>query len=168
VASTKDWQRVTSYFAREDADRELFHPRLRDRVPEVVERVWEARRKETITEMHKSAMEVVEQWQRARQHQPTIAESAARYRKYADWWYVDTQVQSSIQDKVLHPAYLRIIGMGDAAIPFILRDLRDRPAQWFVALASIADTDPVRPGDSFSAAVEKWLRWGRKQGYQID
>jgi hypothetical protein len=93
---------------------------------------------------------------------------AARYRQYADIWYEDTQLTSSLQDKVLHPAYLRIIGMGTAAVPFILRDLRDRPAQWFVALASITDDDPVRLGDSFVVATKKWLRWGSQHGYEID
>ncbi len=167
MPSTADW-RLASRLPSKAEDIELFYPQLREWVSEAVIRVWEGRAKDDLSDAHRQAMEMVEQWQHGRPLQPSAEEAAARYRKYADIWYEDTQLTSSLQEKVLHPAYLRIIGMGTAALPFILRDLSDRPAQWFVALVSITDTDPVRPGDSFASATKKWLRWGRDHGHEID
>jgi len=167
MASAAEW-RAASRLPPKTEDVELFHPQLKDRAPDVVMRVWEGRGKENVSEAHRRAMEMLEQWQRGRPQQPSRAELAARYRKFADIWYEDTHLTSSLQAKVLHPAYLRIIGMGTSALPFILRDLRDRPAQWFVALVSITDADPVRPGDTFATATKRWLRWGREHGIEID
>jgi hypothetical protein len=79
----------------------------------------------------------------------------------AENWKRDTKHVSLISRKILHPAYLRIIGMGQPALPFILRELRDRPGHWFVALRAIDNVDPVPAGASPEEARELWLRWGR-------
>jgi len=44
---------------------------------------------------------------------------------------------------------------------FLLREHRERPAHWFLALSSIARENPVRPRASFDEAVKDWLAWGR-------
>jgi hypothetical protein len=44
---------------------------------------------------------------------------------------------------------------------FLLREHRERPAHWFLALSSVARENPVRPGASFDEAVKDWLAWGR-------
>jgi hypothetical protein len=64
-----------------------------------------------------------------------------------------------------HPAYRKIIEMGRPAIPLILRELKQRPDHWFLALNAITGEDPVRPGDGFDEAVEAWLHWGREQSH---
>lgn len=44
----------------------------------------------------------------------------------------------------MHPAYQQIIGMGEKALPLILRDLRDRPTgHWFWALNAITGEEPT-------------------------
>jgi hypothetical protein len=80
-------------------------------------------------------------------------------------WRRDTQHLSQISKMVVHPCYLRIIGMGEPALPLLLEELRDRPAHWFVALQSIANTDPTPKGSSPAVARDLWLAWGRTQGY---
>ena len=82
----------------------------------------------------------------------------------ADQWNRDTKHLSLISKKVLHPAYLRIIGMGEPALPLLLEELRDRPSHWFVALRSIANFDPAPQGANPSDAREAWLNWGRAEG----
>jgi hypothetical protein len=80
-------------------------------------------------------------------------------------WKRDTRHLSLISKQISHPAYLRIIGMGEGAIPLILKELRDRPAHWFAALRATANTDPTGNDDSPSEAREAWLRWGTSEGY---
>lgn len=82
-------------------------------------------------------------------------------------WQRETGMLSSISKKVNHPAYKRIIEMGEPAIPYILRELREHPSHWFTALRAIAKTSPVPDGKPIDPerAADAWLRWGRKQGY---
>jgi len=80
-------------------------------------------------------------------------------------WHRDTRHVSLISEKTLHPAYLRIIGMGDSAIPLLLEALRDKPAHWFTALRSTTNADPASTSVSLSMAREAWIRWGIAEGY---
>jgi hypothetical protein len=72
---------------------------------------------------------------------------------------------SLISKKVTHNSYLRIIGMGEGAIPLILESLRARPDHWFVALRATTNVDPSKPDDNPSMAREAWISWGIEQGY---
>jgi len=80
-------------------------------------------------------------------------------------WQRDSRHISLISKKVAHPAYLRIIGMGEAAIPLLLEALRDKPDHWFAALRAIANTDPCPIDANPSEAREAWLSWGKSHGY---
>jgi len=80
-------------------------------------------------------------------------------------WHRDTKHISLISDKIMHPAYLRIIGMGEAAIPLVLTALREKPAHWFTALRATANTDPAAIDDNPSMARKAWIEWGIKEGY---
>ena len=66
-----------------------------------------------------------------------------------------------------HRAYQEIIGMGNDAIPLILRDLEESPSQWFWALSSITRESPIRPEDrgDVDAMTLAWLDWGRRNRY---
>jgi hypothetical protein len=90
-----------------------------------------------------------------------------RFERLADEWHKETGHLSSPEDIALHPAYLRIIGMGPAAIPFILDDLRRRGGQWYLALRALTGTSPVTSEMSRSARSVKqaWLQWGEAEGY---
>ena len=80
-------------------------------------------------------------------------------------WRRETAVFSSISKKVLHLAYQRIIGMGPAALPLILRELEQKPGHWFWALHAISGESPVDSETDFDTAVFAWLEWGRSKGY---
>jgi len=82
----------------------------------------------------------------------------------AEQWQRDTPHLSQISKKVLHPAYFRIVGMGEPAVRLLLEALRDTPAHWFVALKATANFDPVTPGSNPAAAREAWLGWGKSKG----
>lgn len=80
-------------------------------------------------------------------------------------WRVDTQHLPQISKKIVHPSYLRIIGMGEAAVPLLLGELRDRPAHWFAALQSITNANPALPGSSPVESRAAWLTWGKERGF---
>jgi hypothetical protein len=86
----------------------------------------------------------------------------AEFRSLVEQWRRDTHHFSQISKKVTHPAYFRIMGMGERAIPLLLEELRDRPSHWFSALKAIANFDPVPTGASPAMARDAWLEWGRK------
>lgn len=81
-------------------------------------------------------------------------------------WREAARFISSTTEMALLPSYQQIIGLGYAAVPHILAELRREPAQWFWALKAITRTDPVPPDDrgDVSAMADHWLAWGRREG----
>ena len=66
-----------------------------------------------------------------------------------------------------HPAYQAIIAMGRPVVPLLLKQLRQNPDSWFLALSMITKANPERPADfpDTRQRAEAWLRWGRQHGY---
>jgi len=89
-----------------------------------------------------------------------------KFQALASMWRNDVLFTSSVTEMVLHPAYQRIIGMGAAAVPFLLRELERRPDHWFWALTAITGADPVRPEHrgKLREMANAWLKWGTEQG----
>jgi len=88
-----------------------------------------------------------------------------RFQQLTRWWKRDTEYQSSPTRIAMHPAYQRIIGMGPAALPFILKDLEATQAPWFWALHAITGEDPVPAEDRgyIDRMARAWVRWGTKK-----
>jgi len=81
-------------------------------------------------------------------------------------WKKATLHNSFIRQKIVHPAYLRIVGMGEKAIPFILQELTERPsASWFPALEAISGNNAAQSAKSIDEAVQSWLNWGSQESY---
>jgi hypothetical protein len=90
-----------------------------------------------------------------------------RFQKLAAAWKARSRYLSNTAQMAMLPEYQRIIGMGGAAIPLLLEELRSEPNQWFWALGAITDENPVDPdaaGD-VTRMSEAWLDWGRKRGF---
>lgn len=90
-----------------------------------------------------------------------------KFENLATQWRKETKFLSSITDKVLHPCYQRIIGLGPDAIPIILAELRKNGGHWFWALESITGENPVLPehhGDIKEMTLD-WIEWGKHKGY---
>ena len=85
----------------------------------------------------------------------------------AEKWYLETLHSSGYLDKVLHPAYQRIIGLGKSVIPFILNELKDQPVEWFWALRALTGEDPTTATmqGKKDEIAKAWLNWGKKNGY---
>ncbi len=88
------------------------------------------------------------------------------FSRLAEQWYLDTLVSSDYLEKILHPAYQRIIGLGKDVIPLILRELQDMPSDWFWALRALTKEgeDPVKPEHAGQPEemAKDWITWGKK------
>ncbi len=84
-------------------------------------------------------------------------------------WKANLPMESSTWKLAMSPAYLKIIGMGPAAVPLLLEELKTEPDLWFVALRSItcADPDPVPHSARGNVAemAKAWIKWGEERGY---
>ena len=97
----------------------------------------------------------------------TAPDAGERFRRLlAEWKEQSKYLSNTAQIAMLWP-YQRIIGMGAAAVPLILRELDTEPDQWFWALEAITEQDPVPPEAAglVRPMAEAWLEWGRRQGY---
>ncbi|HKI38296.1 MAG TPA: hypothetical protein VKA46_40985 [Gemmataceae bacterium] len=96
---------------------------------------------------------------------PTLEE---KFQQLAAIWRAETCYLSSTTAMVNHPAYQEIIGLGPSVVPLVLRELEQRPAQWFSALRALTGADPMDPADrgKVRKIADAWLRWGRANGYQ--
>ena len=79
-------------------------------------------------------------------------------------WHKERGATSFLSEMIVCPSYLKIIGMGEKALPLILNKLRrekDDPDHWFTALEAITGEDPI-PESSYGYTVkmaEAWLSW---------
>ncbi|MDQ3009450.1 MAG: hypothetical protein M3X11_01920 [Acidobacteriota bacterium] len=89
----------------------------------------------------------------------------SRFRHLADQWRNETKYLSSLSKMALHPAYQKIIGLGQPAVPLILSELQKSSDHWLWALHSITGEDPAQPNATFREAVESWIEWGKLKGY---
>jgi hypothetical protein len=90
-----------------------------------------------------------------------------KFRQLANEWIAETGFLSDPSKKFTHRSYLKIIGMGEKALPLILREVERMSGHWFVALDAISDVNPVSLEDqrSLQRTANAWLQWGRDKGY---
>lgn len=88
------------------------------------------------------------------------------FEKRAAEWKADTSHLSSIDKKIEHPSYLRIIGMGPSVVPMIIRDLMEKPDHWFYALSIITGENPVKREDAgkMTRMRDAWVNWAKIRG----
>lgn len=91
-----------------------------------------------------------------------------KFIRLRDEWKTQRRHEPSTMKLVMLPAYQKIIGMGPAVIPLLLRELETNLDNWFWALMAITEEDPV-PGSikgDGEAMAQVWLTWGKERGYQ--
>lgn len=87
----------------------------------------------------------------------------------ASQWTQDVECMSSTVEMVKHPAYQKIVSMGQVVVPFLLEDLRQNPIYWLPALRQITQQNPVQPEQrgKIKQMAEAWLNWGKQEGYIV-
>lgn len=96
------------------------------------------------------------------------AEIEVTFLELAEQWRRETGMMSLVTKMSMHPAYQRIIGMGQAVVPLILRELEQEPDHWFWALQAITGANPVKSQQRgrLKQMAEAWIQWGRENGYR--
>ncbi len=87
------------------------------------------------------------------------------FNRLAAVWYQETGMLSMVHKMTMHPAYQRIIGMGEKALPYIFRELRKGKSHWLWALCAITGEDAAKSGENVKQAAASWMNWGEKHGY---
>lgn len=92
----------------------------------------------------------------------------AEFNNLAEEWRIETGMLSLATQKSMHPAYQKIIGMGQPVVPLILRDLEQKPDHWFWALRAITGDNPVKPEQRgrMKMMAQAWIKWGKEHGYE--
>jgi hypothetical protein len=87
----------------------------------------------------------------------------------AEAWERDRPRGADIEQMTKHPAYQRIIAMGEPAVPWLLQRLAEKPDHWFVALNAITGARPVPPESRgrIKEMTQAWVNWGLQQGYEL-
>lgn len=95
-----------------------------------------------------------------------FGELEERFGALRDRWRRETVLLSSVHDICTHEAYQRIIGLGEPALPLILRELEHSADHWFWALRAITGETPEGPDVSgdLAALARVWTNWGRDHG----
>jgi hypothetical protein len=91
-----------------------------------------------------------------------------KFVRLRDEWKGQRGHEPSTMKAVLLPAYQKIIGMGPAVVPLLLRELETGLDNWFWALMAITEADPVQEsirGDG-EAMAKAWVNWGKERAYQ--
>ena len=100
-------------------------------------------------------------------HYVAIQNEESLFTRLVEQWHVERGITSSLSDMIVCPSYLRIIAIGERALPLILNQLRregDDPDHWFAALEAITGEDPVPEnayGDTVTIA-KAWLLWAEE------
>jgi hypothetical protein len=84
-----------------------------------------------------------------------------------EWRTQKTRASSFSSANASLPAYQFIIGMGEPALPYILRELSKKDEDWYWALKAISREDPVPPEHRGKRKVMRqlWLEWGKAKKY---
>lgn len=96
-----------------------------------------------------------------------VQNEESSFTRWVKQWRVERGITSSLSGMIVCPSYLRIISMGEKALPLILAQIRSEgedPDHWFVALESITGENPV-PEDAYGDTVKMaraWLFWAEE------
>lgn len=116
------------------------------------------------------SVEELEEWYGNAHIVPIVSKTRERFDRLVSEWKASIRPHSMESRLAMHPAYQKMIGMGETALPFMFEMLKvehDSPSHWFWALASITEQNPV-PSESRGRVKEMakaWMYWGENNGY---
>lgn len=90
-----------------------------------------------------------------------------QFDELATRWERETRNLSSPQAMASHPAYAKIIRLGNDALPLIFERMERQPGFWFEALRRITGEDPVQSAQrgNVDAMWKAWVKWGTERGH---
>ncbi len=95
---------------------------------------------------------------------------AATFATLLSSWQTRRPQHSSFQsDQTGIPEYRAIVGLGIAAIPYLLEELRKKSGPWAAALREITGENPAPPSAAgrYDVIAKAWIDWERARGYVV-
>ena len=91
-----------------------------------------------------------------------------KFNKLAADWRKTRNPIGSVADLCTNFSYQQIIGLGQSAVPLILRELERSLDHWFWALSAITSASPVRSEHEgrLKMMAQDWFLWAKQKGYQ--
>jgi hypothetical protein len=81
-------------------------------------------------------------------------------------WVSAIKYKSLESQQINHPAFLRIIAIGEKVLPSVFEEFSKRPFMaWLKALSAIVGQDVASEAKSFPEAIKLWTEWGKESGY---
>jgi len=94
----------------------------------------------------------------------TAEDIGRRFAVWAELWRNETRNISNVSQVIDHYAYRRIIEMGPAVVPLVLKELERAPDFWFYALRRLTGANPVRRehAGNVKKMRDAWLTWAKR------
>ena len=95
-----------------------------------------------------------------------IETTEQQFRRLRNEWLRDTALVSDPIEKFMHPAHIKILGMGDKILTLVLKEVEKMSGHWFMILEAISQESPVTPEDtaSLERTARAWVEWGKREG----
>jgi hypothetical protein len=89
-----------------------------------------------------------------------------RFYEQAEKWQRETKHLSSPTQKIMHPSYQAVLGMGKDVVPLMLHDMAQNRTEWFWALSYIMQENPIKREDAgkMDKMIAAWVGWGKTKG----
>ncbi|MSV28292.1 MAG: hypothetical protein EXQ52_06050 [Bryobacterales bacterium] len=103
-------------------------------------------------------------------HAPASESLEKRFFQQADKWQRETGHLSSPTQRMMHPSYQAILGMGidneHEIVVLLIRDMQQRGRPWFGALSYITKENPINRADAgeMDKMINSWVKWGKSRG----
>lgn len=87
-----------------------------------------------------------------------------RFDFYNSLWKNETMFSSSISEITNNSAYRYIIGLGQEALPLIIKDFKTNDNHWFYALEALTGQNPIKENHKGIISLMKsdWLEWAQE------
>lgn len=95
----------------------------------------------------------------------------AKFHRWLAEWRKETKYTSLARDKIGHPTFKKIIGIGPLATPWILKEIRHRPDFLVLALQEIHKNEnpvPTSARGKVNEIVNAWLSWANRNSIDAD
>ena len=116
--------------------------------------------------MHEWDAEVTLCEEATKEREKTLEE---KFLEQASKWQKETQHLSSPGQRMMHPSYQAILGMGNEnrreIVSLMIRDMQHHRRPWYWALSYLAQDNPVSQSDAgnMDRIIKAWVNWEKAQ-----
>jgi hypothetical protein len=134
------------------------------------ENYLEKRRAKRVVEAVLSELAAAREAAQGAIHEIAADDLEQRFREQADKWQRETQHLSSPTQRMMHPSYQAILGMGQhnarKVVALMIRDMQQNQRAWFWALSYLAQDNPISQSDAGKTdkMIKAWVNWGKVEG----